>query len=65
MKKEGVHSITIETAIDVDSLCVNLELDRVGFMKKVAPTGLLYCVECQTALGHCFVPKCSAPITLE
>lgn len=51
MKKGGTHAITIDTAIDVDSLCVNLELDRVGFMKKIAPTGLLYCVECQTALA--------------
>jgi len=30
---------------------VNLELDRVGFMKKISPTGLLYCVETQTALA--------------
>jgi hypothetical protein len=51
MKRQGTHAITIDTAIDVDSLCVNLELDRVGFMKKIAPTGLLYCVECQTGLA--------------
>jgi hypothetical protein len=51
MKREGTHAITIDTSIDVDSLCVNLELDRVGFMKKIAPTGLLYCVECQTGLA--------------
>jgi hypothetical protein len=58
MKKEGVHTITIESAIDVDSLCVNLELDRIGFMKKVAPTGLLYCVECQTALADVASTAC-------
>lgn len=58
MKKEGAHAITIENAIDVDSLLVNLELDRVGFMKKVAPTGLLYCVECQTALADVISAGC-------
>jgi hypothetical protein len=58
MKKQGPHLITIDNAIDVDSLCVNLELDRVGFMKKVSPTGLLYCVECQTALADVASTSC-------
>lgn len=51
MQKVGRHTITIENCVDVESLQVNLELDRVGFMKKISPSGLLYCVECQTALG--------------
>jgi len=58
MRKEGPHMITIDTAINVEALMVNLELDRVGFMKKVAPTGLLYCVECQTALADVASTAC-------
>lgn len=58
MKKEGPHTVTIENSIDVDSLCVHLELDRIGFMRKVAPTGLLYCVECQTALADVSSTAC-------
>lgn len=58
MKKQGAHLINIQNAIDVDSLMVYLELDRVGFMKKVAPTGLLYCVECQTALADVISSGC-------
>lgn len=51
MKKLGPSNVTIENCIDVESLMVNLELDRVGFMKKISPSGLLYCVECQTSLA--------------
>lgn len=51
MKKIGRGNITIENCIDVESLMVNLELDRVGFMKKISPIDLLYCVECQTQLA--------------
>lgn len=58
MKKFGAHNITIENAIDVESLVVNLELDRVGFMKKISPSGLLYCVECETALGDVVSAGC-------
>lgn len=58
MKRNGGHNITIENCIDVESLIVNLELDRVGFMKKISPTGLLYCVECQTALGDVISTGC-------
>lgn len=58
MKKQGPHLTTIDNAIDVDSLLVYLELDRVGFMKKVAPTGLLYCVECQTSLADVISSGC-------
>lgn len=58
MKKGGPHNLTIENAIDVDSLAVNLELDRVGFMKKISPSGLLYCVECQTSLGDVVSAGC-------
>jgi hypothetical protein len=58
MKKNGGHTVTIENCIDVESLVVNLELDRVGFMKKISPSGLLYCVECQTALGDVVSAGC-------
>mmetsp|Transcript_27870 Transcript_27870/g.64962 ORF Transcript_27870/g.64962 Transcript_27870/m.64962 type:complete len:493 (+) Transcript_27870:155-1633(+) len=58
MKKNGPHKITIDSSIDVESLVVNLELDRVGFMKKISPSGLLYCVECQTALGDVIAAGC-------
>mmetsp|Transcript_118239 Transcript_118239/g.317101 ORF Transcript_118239/g.317101 Transcript_118239/m.317101 type:complete len:330 (+) Transcript_118239:3-992(+) len=51
MKEVGMSNLTIDSCIDVESLMVNLELDRVGFMKKISPTGLLYCVETQTALA--------------
>jgi hypothetical protein len=51
MKEVGVSNLTIEACIDVESLMINLELDRVGFMKKISPTGLLYCVETQTTLA--------------
>merc|ERR1719188_369660 len=51
MQEVGPSNITIDNCIDVESLMVNLELDRVGFMKKISPSGLLYCVETQTALA--------------
>lgn len=52
MKKEGAHRINVDNCIDLQSLIVNLELDRVGFMKKIAePSRLLYCCNCSTALG--------------
>lgn len=51
MKEVGADNINIDTCIDVESLIVNLELDRVGFMKKISPSGLLYCVENQTQLA--------------
>jgi len=58
MKRNGGHNVTIEGSIDVESLIVNLELDRVGFMKKISPSGLLYCVECQTSLGDVISAGC-------
>eukprot|EP00927_Polykrikos_kofoidii_P076780 TRINITY_DN73806_c0_g1_i1.p1 TRINITY_DN73806_c0_g1~~TRINITY_DN73806_c0_g1_i1.p1 ORF type:complete len:517 (+),score=104.44 TRINITY_DN73806_c0_g1_i1:76-1551(+) len=58
MKKFGGETITIDNCIDVESLIVNLELDRVGFMTKISPSGLLYCVECQTALGDVISAGC-------
>eukprot|EP00928_Gymnodinium_smaydae_P087161 TRINITY_DN71488_c0_g1_i1.p1 TRINITY_DN71488_c0_g1~~TRINITY_DN71488_c0_g1_i1.p1 ORF type:complete len:498 (-),score=114.00 TRINITY_DN71488_c0_g1_i1:75-1568(-) len=58
MLRQGGHLITVENCIDVESLLVNLELDRVGFMKKISPTGLLYCVECQTSLGDVISTGC-------
>ncbi|CAJ1377220.1 unnamed protein product [Effrenium voratum] len=57
-KRTGKFQTTIENCIDVESLVVNLELDRVGFMKKISPSGLLYCVECQTALGDVISAGC-------
>merc|ERR1719262_1642965 len=51
MREIGMSNLTIDGCIDVESLMVNLELDRVGFMKKISPTGLLYCVETQTTLA--------------
>jgi len=58
MRRFGGHYITINNCIDVESLIVNLELDRIGFMKKISPSGLLYCVECQTALGDVISAGC-------
>lgn len=58
MRKIGQHAVTIDNCIDVESLTVNLELDRVSFMKKISPSGLLYCVECQTALADVISAGC-------
>merc|ERR1719188_1061625 len=58
MRRHGPHKITIENCIDVETLIVNLELDRIGFMKKISPSGLLYCVECQTSLGDVISAGC-------
>merc|ERR1719210_1425018 len=58
MKRNGGHTITIPNCIDVETLIVNLELDRVGFMKKISPSGLLYCVECRAALGDVISAGC-------
>eukprot|EP00747_Dinoflagellata_sp_TGD_P162315 gnl/TRDRNA2_/TRDRNA2_179770_c0_seq1.p1 gnl/TRDRNA2_/TRDRNA2_179770_c0~~gnl/TRDRNA2_/TRDRNA2_179770_c0_seq1.p1 ORF type:complete len:494 (+),score=92.98 gnl/TRDRNA2_/TRDRNA2_179770_c0_seq1:115-1596(+) len=58
MKKIGAHSVTIENSMDVPTLIVNLELDRVGFLRKISPSGLLYCAECQTALGDVISTGC-------
>mmetsp|Transcript_132924 Transcript_132924/g.284110 ORF Transcript_132924/g.284110 Transcript_132924/m.284110 type:complete len:505 (-) Transcript_132924:109-1623(-) len=58
MKRGGCHNVTIENCIDVESLIVNLELDRIGFMKKISPSGLLYCVECQTSMGDVISAGC-------
>lgn len=38
-KGTGKFQTTIENCIDVESMVVNLELDRVGFMKKISPSG--------------------------
>merc|ERR1719188_107651 len=58
MRRNGPHKTTVENCIDVETLIVNLELDRVGFMKKISPSGLLYCVECQTSLGDVISTGC-------
>merc|ERR1719382_571095 len=51
MKEVGGENVTIDNCIDIEALVVNLKLDRVGFLKKISPSGLLYCVETQTQLA--------------
>ena len=51
MKHEGARFLTVENIINVQSLIVHLELDRVTFLRKISPSGLLYCIECETALA--------------
>ena len=51
MKHEGARFITIDNVINVQTLIVQLELDRVKFLRKISPSGLLYCIECETALA--------------
>merc|ERR1719261_1729801 len=58
MKKIGAHRVTVDNYIDVQSLVVNLELDRAGFLKKISPSKLLYCVECRTQLGDVISTAC-------
>lgn len=64
MKANGSHQITPDNVVDVQSLIVHLELDRVKFLQKISPSGLLYCIECETALadvacdGDCFCNNC-------
>lgn len=47
-KKNGFEGLTPETSINVQNLIVHLELDRIKFLKNIAPSGLLYCVECES-----------------
>merc|ERR1719313_2974193 len=58
MKEVGQHKIQVENCIDVEALICKLELDRAAFMKKVSPSGLLYCVECSTSLGDVISAGC-------
>jgi len=58
MQDVGQHRIQVENCIDVEALIVKLELDRALFMKKVSPSGLLYCVECSTSLGDIISAGC-------
>eukprot|EP00397_Hematodinium_sp_SG-2012_P024196 GEMP01025192.1.p1 GENE.GEMP01025192.1~~GEMP01025192.1.p1 ORF type:complete len:519 (+),score=115.58 GEMP01025192.1:30-1559(+) len=58
MKQIGPHFIHVNNCIDVHSLVVHLELDRVDFLKKISPTGLLYCVQCETALADVACASC-------
>ena len=51
MKHGGARFITVENVMNVQALVVHLELDRVKFLKKISPSGLLYCIECETALA--------------
>merc|ERR1719486_1269645 len=58
MQEVGQHKIQVENCIDVEAVIVKLELDRASFMKKVSPSGLLYCVECSTSLGDIISAGC-------
>jgi len=58
MKHLGSHVVKIENCIDVNSLVVHLELDRVAFLKKISPSGLLYCVQCEVALADVACASC-------
>jgi membrane protein CcdC involved in cytochrome C biogenesis len=44
MKREGAARLTTENLMDVNKLIVQLELQRVDFLRKISPSGLLYCV---------------------
>lgn len=55
MKHEGARFITVENVINVQTLIVHLELDRVKFLRKISPSGLLYCIECETALADVLI----------
>lgn len=59
------QSVTLDTCIDVQNLTILLELDRVAFLRKISPSGLMYCVECEAALAdtacaHCHDVLCNA-----
>ncbi|KAF4734785.1 hypothetical protein FOZ63_018939 [Perkinsus olseni] len=54
----GLHHVTVDTVVDVHALIVQLALERAAFMKKVSPSGLLYCIECETALGDVICGSC-------
>ncbi|CAD7929838.1 unnamed protein product [Amoebophrya sp. A25] len=58
MKHEGARFITIDNVINVQTLIVQLELDRVKFLRKISPSGLLYCIECETALADVACAAC-------
>lgn len=58
MKDIGAHRVTVENCANVQQLVVLLEIDRVNFLKKISPSGLLYCVECQTALADVISAGC-------
>lgn len=55
MKHNGPQSVTIDNIIDVFGMIVHLELDRVKFLQKISPSGLLYCIECETALADVYI----------
>ena len=42
IKHEGANRFTVENIVDVEGLIVQLELDRVGFLKKISPSGSAY-----------------------
>jgi len=58
MKRLGPYLVKVENCIDVHSLVVHLELDRVKFLKKISPSGLLYCVQCEVALADVACASC-------
>jgi len=66
MKEVGPHFITTENCISPEKLIVQLQIDRIKFLKQISPSGLLYCVECETQLadvasavdGDCYCNQC-------
>ncbi|CEM25167.1 unnamed protein product [Vitrella brassicaformis CCMP3155] len=50
-KRDDPETVTLYNCVDPQKLFVHLELDRIGFLKKISPTGLLICVECESALA--------------
>jgi hypothetical protein len=51
MKEAGPHFIRVDNILSPEKLIVQLQIDRVKFLKQISPSGLLYCVECETQLG--------------
>ena len=49
-----------QNCIDVESMVVNLELDRVGFMKKISPSGPIAAANSMETCG-CFFSKRNSP----
>jgi hypothetical protein len=46
-----------QNCIDVESMVVNLELDRVGFMKKISPSGPIAAANSMETCGCFFFKK--------
>jgi len=51
MKEIGKHFVRVDNCIQPEKLIVQLQIDRIKFLRQISPSGLLYCVECETQLG--------------